>query len=216
MSDIEIKVTSLSTGENKTTSTKLPENIFDVDKRSPGVLFEVINWYRTTARQGTRKVKRKAEVNTSKKKPWKQKGTGKARAGAANSPLWVGGGVAHGPQPKIYNPKVQKLVKGLAVKILLTDRLRSGDLFAVDSFEKADFSKTKNVKLALGNLNISDKNVLLVCNSDSSPLFLGARNIPNLKVTSATSVNSYDIARCKSIVIDEGALEVLKNRLAKS
>jgi large subunit ribosomal protein L4 len=138
----------------------LKKEVFDVEPNMQAV-FDVVNAQRAAMRQGTHKTKNRTEVRGGGRKPWRQKGTGRARHGSIRSPQWRGGGVVFGPTPRSYKLKVNRKVVKLALKSLLTDRFKSGNLVVVDKFELEDH-KTKKFVEILKNLNAYDKKVIVI------------------------------------------------------
>ncbi len=176
------------------------------------VLHQVTVWQQAKARQGTRKVKRKAEVSCSKKKPWKQKGTGRARAGAANSPLWVGGGVAHGPLPFTYTGKVPRKVRMMALKGALTDKAIHERITVVENFDTVS-GKTKEIVRLLKAAKIDGGMVLVVAGGNIDKVRLACSNLQKVEVLPPVGVNVYDLLRSKYVVVDEAGLQGLQARI---
>ncbi len=163
-------------------------------------------------RSGTHSTKTRSTVAYSGAKPWRQKGTGRARAGSAGSPIWVGGAVAFGPHPRDYSKRVNKKVERLALRRAFTDRLQDNDLVLVDEIQ-IDEPKTKKMLAFLNNLGVGD-NVLVLVEDYNENVDLAARNLPNVLVLKATSVNTYLMLLFKKIVITNAGLDALGNRLA--
>ena len=163
-------------------------------------------------RAGTHATKSRGMVACSGAKPWRQKGTGRARSGTASSPVWVGGGVAFGPRPRDYSKSVNKKVERLALRRAFTDRLEADDLVVVDKLQLAE-PKTKLMLEFLKNLGVGDNALVLVEEYDEN-VDLAARNLPNVLVLKASSVNTYLMLLFKKIVITSAGLEALGNRLA--
>ena len=163
-------------------------------------------------RSGTASVKTKATVNLSGKKPWKQKGTGRARAGYASSPVWSGGGVVHGPHPRSYAKKTPKAVKKLAFRKALSARILSGDVLIVDSFEIKE-GKTKAFVNLIKGLAGDVRRTLVVAVSFSDSTFLAARNVAGDLLMTAAEVNTENLLAFDKIIITKDALEALGNRL---
>lgn len=176
------------------------------------VLHQVTVWQQARARQGTRKVKRKAEVSCSKKKPWKQKGTGRARAGAANSPLWVGGGVAHGPVPFTYTGKVPRKVRLMALKGALTDKALHERITVVESFDSVS-GKTKEFVRLLKATKVDGGSVLVVAGSNIDRVRQACSNLQRVEVLPPIGVNVYDLLKSKYVVVDEAGLQGLQARI---
>lgn len=181
------------------------------DGKGNQAVHDVVVAYMAAQRSGTACTKTMGEVAGSGKKPWRQKGTGRARAGSFASPLWRGGGVVFGPKPRDYSKKVTKKTKQLALRKALTERVKAGDVIVVDQI-KLDSPKTKAFTGILNSLNISGT-ALIVAENGNENLALASRNIQGLEVTNAASVNTYQLLRYKHLVFTRGALESLDERL---
>ncbi len=164
-------------------------------------------------RQGTRQAKTVGEVAGTNKKPWRQKGTGRARAGSFQSPLWPGGGVVFGPRPHDFSVKVNAKVKKLALRKAVGERLKKGDITVVSELKLASH-KTKDFLKALSGLNVFEGSLLVVASHDRN-LLLASGNVPNVKVTSGEDLNAYLVLWPDRIVITEEAFGKLEARLAK-
>ncbi len=164
----------------------------------------------TNARQGTASTKTRAEVRGGGRKPWRQKGTGRARAGSIRSPLWRGGGVSFGPKPKDYEVKMNRKERRLALRTAIAGRAE--DLIAVESFtEQLAAPKTKELVSALSRWGVTgEKRALLIVTEISENLYLSSRNLPFLKVLRADSLNIYDIMVADKIVATADALAKLE------
>jgi large subunit ribosomal protein L4 len=165
-------------------------------------------------RQGNASTKQISEVAGSGKKPWRQKGTGRARAGSFASPLWRGGGVVFGPKPRDYSIKVPKKVKALAFRKALSERLLAGDVVVLDELNLASH-KTKDFVGAVGKLTGDAATILLVTDQVDSNLKLASRNVPDVQVEPANSVNAYELLCFDKIVMTKAGFEKLKARLNK-
>jgi large subunit ribosomal protein L4 len=170
--------------------------------------------YLANQRLGTAKTKQMGEVAGTGKKPWRQKGTGRARAGSFQSPLWRGGAVVFGPRPRDYSLKVPKKLKTLAFRKALSERLLAGDVMVVDDL-KLDTHKTKPFAAALKKL-ASAKMTLVVADPVDDNLKLASRNMPSVEVERADSVNVYQLLRFDKIVATKSALEKLQARMRKA
>lgn len=169
---------------------------------------------RANRRSGTANCKTKAEVNLSGAKPWRQKGTGRARAGYKSSPVWTGGGVVFGPKPRDYSKTVPKQVKRLALRKAFSARVIDGDVLLVDSFAVAD-GKTKSFVTLIGQA-VGDANKVLVIGTKFDELtFRAARNVQEAQLISASDVNAEHILRYKKIVLTQEALTLIAERSAK-
>jgi large subunit ribosomal protein L4 len=182
------------------------------DGKGTQAVHDVVVAMRANRRSGTASVKTKATVNLSGKKPWKQKGTGRARAGYASSPVWSGGGVVHGPHPRSYAKNTPKAVKRLAFRKALSARILGGDVLIVDSFELKE-SKTKQFIELVKGLHGGVRRTLIVSSSFSEPTLLAARNVASDLLMSAAEVNTENLLAFDKIIITKEALEALGNRL---
>jgi large subunit ribosomal protein L4 len=187
----------------------LTDDIFSVEVK-PEILHFVVRAYRNAKRAGTVGVKNRALIRGGGKKPWRQKGTGRARAGSVRSPLWKGGAVTHGPQARDYGFKVNKKIKRLALKMALTSRYVQDDLMIVDHLD-IDEVKTKTFVGLRERLGL--KKVLIVVPEEYKKLTLSARNVPGVQVTTQDALNVYDILRHSQLVMEQGAIEKLQERL---
>ena len=181
----------------------LPDEVFGYPYKEH-LIHVVVEGYRAGLRSGTHKVKNRGEVSGTNKKPFKQKGTGRARAGEARSPLWRKGGTVHGPVPHRYDKKVTVQEKKSALKSALSRKLQDEGLVVVDSFS-LEGPKTKALATRLAGLGVVGK-ALLVDDRDNHNLALAARNNPRLKAVDALGVNVYDVVDRGHLVLSEGAL----------
>ena len=167
--------------------------------------------YMANQRLGTASTKMIGDVQGSGKKPWKQKGTGRARAGSFASPIWCGGGIAHGPRPRDYSKKITKKTKALAFRKVLSERLIAGDVVIVDEI-KLGTSKTKDFAGVMKKIAPKDVKTLLVIESMDNNLKLASRNLPLVLVERADSLNTYEVLRADKIVATKAALVALQAR----
>jgi large subunit ribosomal protein L4 len=174
---------------------------------------DVVVAYRAAQRMGRACTKTVGEVSGSNKKPWRQKGTGRARAGSHQSPLWAGGGVVFGPRPRDYTKKVSKSTRQLALRKALTERLNAGDVVIVDEI-KLGAPKTKDFLGVLDALDIK-KTALFVIDGADDNLRRASRNVQKIEVTSSDFVNTYQVLRSDKLVFTRGAFEKLEERLQK-
>ena len=174
---------------------------------------DAVTAYRAAQRSGTASTKKVGEVAGSNKKPWRQKGTGRARAGSLRSPLWAGGGVVFGPQPRDFSKKVSKKTRALALRKALSERLKAGDVVLLDELKLAS-AKTKEFLKVIKALELTGT-TLLVTNGDDQNLALASRNVENLVVTTSDSVNTYDILRSDKLVFTKSAYEKVEARQKK-
>jgi large subunit ribosomal protein L4 len=169
----------------------LPDDLFGVSAKQ-GVLHEAVINFLANQRQGTHATKTKGLISGGGKKPWKQKGTGRARSGSTRSPLWRGGGTIFGPQPRDYSYKLPKKVKRLALMNAFHEKLSSGEVIILDGFS-IEKPRTKDVVAILKNLDLQNKSVLIILPEKDDAVVLSARNIPGVKVVRAADVNVYDV-----------------------
>jgi len=182
------------------------------DGKGTQAVHDAVVAMRANRRSGTASVKTKATVNLSGKKPWKQKGTGRARAGYASSPVWSGGGVVHGPHPRSYAKKTPKAVKKLAFRKALSSRILAGDVLITDNFEVKE-GKTKAFVTLRKGLAGDVRRTLVVAVSFTAQTFLAARNVAaDLLITSA-EVNTENLLAYDKIIITKDALTALGTRL---
>ena len=190
----------------------LPDEVFGYPYKEH-LIHVVVEGYRAGLRSGTHKVKNRGEVSGTNKKPFKQKGTGRARAGEARSPLWRKGGTVHGPVPHRYDKKVTVQEKKSALKSALSRKLQDEGLVVVDNFT-LEGPKTKALAASLAGLGVVGK-ALLVDDRDNQNLALAARNNPRLKAVDALAVNVYDVVDRGHLVLSEQALSRLVEVLSR-
>jgi large subunit ribosomal protein L4 len=188
----------------------LPAGTFDGPVRKH-LLYEVVNMQRANQRAGTHATKTRGEVSGGGKKPWRQKGTGRARAGSTRSPIWTGGAIVFGPQPRDYSYRLPASARRSALRSALAMRLRENALTVVDKIEIAD-GKTKSVVAMLGALGI--EKALIITEAANPLLERAARNLPMVKVLRAEGANVYDILRYPHLVVTQAAVEALRGRIA--
>ena len=177
-------------------------------------LHETVVAYRANRRAGTHSTKTKATVAGSGKKPWRQKGTGNARAGYRSSPVWSGGGVVFGPHPRDYSKKTNKTVKQLALRKAISSRVSAGEVFLIDPITLSA-PKTKALLAKLKDGFDAKSSALLVIESPDKNLYLAARNHPRLETTTGDLVNAEQLLRYDKVFITDGALGKLSARLQK-
>ena len=172
---------------------------------------DVVVAYMAAQRSGTACTKTMGDVAGSGKKPWRQKGTGRARAGSFASPLWRGGGVVFGPKPRDFSKKVTRKTKQLALRKALTERMNAGDVIVLEDI-KLDSPKTKGFVGILNSLNVSGT-TLIVTENGNENLVRASRNVEGVEVTNPQSVNTYQILRSKNVIFTRSAIEALDERL---
>lgn len=185
-------------------STALPEAFFDGTVHEAS-LHQAVTTYLANQRQGTHMTKTRSFVSGGNQKPWKQKGTGRARAGSTRSPLWPGGGTTFGPQPRDYRLGIPRKLKQLARKSALNARASEGALFVVERFD-LESPKTARVVELLEAMEVGGKKALLLTHGLSQALVLSARNIPHVNVLPYQDASAYDVLWADVVIVEEGAL----------
>ncbi|KRM90073.1 50S ribosomal protein L4 [Liquorilactobacillus cacaonum] len=205
------KVTLFKQDGSKNGEVELNESIFGIEPNN-NVVFDAVIMQRASLRQGTHAVKNRSAVSGGGKKPWRQKGTGRARQGSIRSPQWVGGGTVFGPTPRSYSYKLPKKVRRLAIKSVLSQKVLDESLLVVDtlSFEQP---KTKAFAEVLNGLDVKTK-VLVVLEDGNDLAALSARNLPNVTVVSAKGVNVLDVVNNDKLVMTQEALSQVEEVLA--
>ncbi|MEV6990728.1 50S ribosomal protein L4 [Streptomyces sp. NPDC093228] len=201
MSTVDI----LSPAGEKAGSVELPAEIFGVEKVSVPLIHQVVVAQLAAARQGTHKTKTRAEVRGGGKKPYRQKGTGRARQGSTRAPQFAGGGVVHGPVPRDYSQRTPKKMKAAALRHALTDRARNNRIHVVTDVVESDIS-TKAAKTLLGKIS-ERKNVLLVIERENDKALLSARNLPQVHILEPGQLNTYDVIVSDDVVFTQAAFE---------
>jgi len=191
----------------------LNESVFN-EKINEHVVHQVVNAQLASRRSGNASTKTRGKVRGGGRKPWRQKGTGRARHGSIRSPLWVGGGITFGPTPRDYDKKLTKKMRRLALKSILTDKLNREEIMLVNEI-KIDKPKTKDVVEILNNFDLTDKKVVIVMPKKDKNLYLSARNIPNVKTLLAGSVNAYDLLDNEMIIFVEEAVKMIEEVLGQ-
>ncbi|MFE7511375.1 50S ribosomal protein L4 [Streptomyces sp. NPDC057540] len=200
MSTIDI----LSPAGDKTGTVELPEEIFGA-KVSVPLIHQVVVAQLAAARQGTHKTKRRGEVRGGGKKPYRQKGTGRARQGSTRAPQFAGGGVVHGPQPRDYSQRTPKKMKAAALRGALSDRANHSRIHVVTGVVDGDVS-TKAAKTLFGKIS-ERKNLLLVVERSDEAAWLSARNLPQVHILEPGQLNTYDVIVSDDVVFTQAALE---------
>jgi large subunit ribosomal protein L4 len=185
----------------------LSDDIFAIEPNEDAMHKSVVV-YLAHQRQGTHKTKGKAEVSGGGKKPWRQKGRGTARSGSSRSPLWVGGGTVHGPQPHKYSIDLQKKVKRLAKISALSLRASEKNIVVLEDFQVEEI-KTKTMADVLKNLNINGMKTLILLPEIDKNMYLSARNIPNVSIYPFDKISTYDILCHKKLLMFKGTVDKL-------
>ena len=182
----------------KVKSVELKEEIFGIEPNE-AVVHNVLVNFLANQRQGTQSTKTRAEVRGGGRKPWRQKGTGRARQGSIRAPHWVGGGIALGPKPRSYSYKLNKKERRLAIKSCLSSKVIENELTVVDKFEFNEI-KTKEVAKMLNNLKLEGKTLILLPEKNEI-IQKSARNIKGVKTLSVNTINAYDLVNYKNLVV---------------
>ncbi len=189
----------------KAGSVELPESLFDVQTNIP-LIHQVVTAQLAAARQGTHKTKNRGEVSGAGRKPFKQKGTGRARQGSIRAPQMTGGGIVHGPTPRNYSQRTPKKMIAAALLGALSDRARGSRIHAVQAFTTGEAPSTKAVVELLSGVATS-KHVLVVLERDDELAFKSVRNLPSVHVLTFDQLNAYDVLVSDDIVFSQAALE---------
>jgi large subunit ribosomal protein L4 len=184
------------------------------DGRGTQAVHDAVVAYQAAQRMGTACTKNVGDVAGTNKKPWRQKGTGRARAGSFSSPLWRGGGVVFGPKPRDFSKKVNSKTKQLALRKALSERLKAGDVVIVDDL-KLSSAKTKDFMGVLSALEVIQGTALFVSQEANKNLTLASRNVPNVALVSSETLNTYDVLRSDKLVFTKSAFEKVGARLSK-
>ncbi len=191
----------------KVKTIELKEEVFGIEPNEAIVHSVLVN-YLANQRQGTQSTKTRAEVSGGGKKPWRQKGTGRARQGSIRAPHWVGGGVALGPKPRSYNYTVNKKEKRLAIKSMLSSKVLENELVVVENLPLKEI-KTKEMVRILNNLKVEGKAVILLPEKDEL-VQKSARNIEGVKTLQVGTINVYDLLKHKNLVVTEETVKKLE------
>ena len=189
---------------------ELNSEIFGIEPNE-NVVFDAVIMQRASLRQGTHAVKNRSAVSGGGRKPWRQKGTGRARQGSIRSPQWRGGGIVFGPTPRSYSYKLPKKVRRLAIKSVLSQKVLDNKLVVVEALQ-FDAPKTKEFAQVLSNLNVDTK-VLVVVESSNDFALLAARNIPNVTIVDETDVTVLDVVNNDKLLITKAALSKVEEGL---
>jgi large subunit ribosomal protein L4 len=179
---------------------------------NPHLVYEAVKQYRAGARRGTHMTKNRALVSGSGKKPWRQKGTGRARAGETRNPLWRHGGTVFGPQPRDYSYPIPKKARAAALRAALSQRVGEGAVKVIEAFGVEE-PRTRVLKGLLARLGVAGR-ALVVDHRPSDALVLSGRNLPGVKVVADSHLTAYDVVDCKHLVLSQAAIDKLEERLA--
>ena len=203
------KMQILNTNGEKVSDINLNKEIWDIEPND-AVLYDALRLARNNSRQGTVDTKTRSEVSGGGRKPWRQKGTGRARQGSTRAPHWPGGGVVFGPHPRSYAIKMNRKERRLALKSALAYKAIESKLIVVDKLEVSN--KTKDMKKILDNLKVNKK-VLIVVDELNDNLILSSRNLNNVLLLSVDEINTFDIVYADTMIITENAVKQLEEVL---
>ena len=201
-------------GGKKAGKAELPGEIFDVQTNIP-LIHQVVVAQLAAARQGTHSTKTRGEVRGGGSKPWRQKGTGRARHGSRRSPIWTGGGTVHGPKPRDYSQRTPKKMIVAALRGSLSDRARDGQVFVVSELVSGEVPSTRTALETLEQLG-ELKKVLVVLDRFEEVAWLSLRNVPTIHVLAVDQLNAYDVLVADSVVFTSAALAAFTNRGAEA
>ncbi len=204
------KLSVLNTKGEKVKDITLSKEIWGIEPND-AVLYDAITLSRNSLRQGTADTKTRSEVSGGGKKPWRQKGTGRARQGSTRAPHWYHGGVVFGPHPRDYSKKMNRKERRLALKSALAYKAIEKELIVVDNFD-IQSSKTKDVKSLLANLK-AEKNVLIVVDELNENMILATRNLSNVILLQASEINVLDVISADKMIITEAAVKQIEEVL---
>lgn len=190
---------------------ELNASVFGIEPNE-SVVFDAILMQRASLRQGTHKVKNRSEVRGGGRKPWRQKGTGRARQGSIRSPQWRGGGVVFGPTPRSYSYKLPKKVRRLAIKSVLSSKVIDNNIIVLEDLT-LDTAKTKEMAAILKGLSV-EKKALIVTADANEAVALSARNIPGVTVVEANGINVLDVVNHEKLLMTKAAVEKVEEVLA--
>jgi large subunit ribosomal protein L4 len=193
-----------TSGSKHATAFALPNDTFD-GVVNENVLHQAVKDFLANQRQGNAKTKTRSFVSGGNQKPWKQKGTGRARAGSSRSPVWVGGGTVFGPIPRDYRTDTNKKVRQLARRSALNARAREGMVHVVDPFTM-ESPKTSTLLKLLSKLALADTKTLILTDGSKAPVYLSGRNVPHINVLPFSDATAYDILHADALVIESAAL----------
>lgn len=190
----------------KKVSVDLPAELFDVES-NVSLMHQVVNAQLAAARQGTHATKTRAAVSGGGRKPFRQKGTGRARQGSIREPQMTGGGIAHGPQPRDYSQRTPKKMKTAALRGALSDRARNGRIHVVEALVDQDTPSTKAAKTALAEVQNERRNFLVVIERSDDVAALSTRNLQHVHTLYADQLNTYDVLKADDVVFTKPAYD---------
>lgn len=205
------KVAVYNSANQQVGDIELNDSVFGVEMNA-GLVHQAVVMQLASRRLGTHATKTRGLVRGGGRKPWRQKGTGRARSGSTRSPLWVGGGTVFGPQPRSYAFRMPKKQRRLAIKCALSDKVASGDFIVLDDLQ-FDAPKTKSVVKMLGDFGVDAKSLIITLDENEN-VELSSRNIPGIKAINTMSLNVYDILNHTKLFITKAAIEKIEEVLA--
>ena len=205
------KVSVYNSANQQVGDIELSDSVFGVEMNA-GLLHQAVVMQLASRRLGTHSTKTRGLVRGGGRKPWRQKGTGRARSGSTRSPLWVGGGTVFGPHPRSYAFRMPKKQRRLAIKCALSDKVASGDFIVLDDLG-FDAPKTKSVVKMLGDFGVDAKSLIITLDENEN-VERSARNIPGVKAINTTGLNVYDILNHTKLFITKAAIERIEEVLA--
>ena len=209
MTNLKLDVHTADGGVNG--SVELPAEIFDAEV-STALMHQVVVAQRAAARQGTHKTKTRAEVRGGGRKPWRQKGTGRARQGSIRAPHWTGGGIVHGPQPRDYSQRTPKKMKAAALRGALTDRVRHDRIHVIEELVAGQTPSTKSARTFIERLT-DRKSVLVVLPPEDVTAWKSVNNLANVHTLSQDQLNTYDVLKADDVVF---AVQALNDFIARN
>ena len=205
------KVAGYNSANQQVGDIELNDSVFGVEMNA-GLVHQAVVMQLASRRLGTHATKTRGLVRGGGRKPWRQKGTGRARSGSTRSPLWVGGGTVFGPQPRSYAFRMPKKQRRLAIKCALSDKVASGDFIVLDDLQ-FDAPKTKSVVKMLGDFGVDAKSLIITLDENEN-VELSSRNIPGVKAINTMGLNVYDILNHTKLFITKAAIEKIEEVLA--
>ena len=205
------KVAVYNSANQQVGDIELNDSVFGVEMNA-GLVHQAVVMQLASRRLGTHATKTRGLVRGGGRKPWRQKGTGRARSGSTRSPLWVGGGTVFGPQPRSYAFRMPKKQRRLAIKCALSDKVASGDFIVLDDLQ-FDAPKTKSVVKMLGDFGVDAKSLIITLDENEN-VELSSRNIPGVKAINTMGLNVYDILNHTKLFIAKAAIEQIEEVLA--
>lgn len=207
------KAKAFSNSGSASGEVDLKPELFEFEPKKYQV-YHYVKTFLSNQRQGTHSTKTRSEVRGGGAKPWRQKGTGRARAGTNRSPIWEGGGITFGPKPRSYYSRIPKKIRRNALKSMLTDRASEEKIFVAE-FPELEKPSTKTMHGYLVALGIEDKRVLILDEKDGSHIPMSCRNLPKVEFKRASLVNAYDLAKAEFVVVSKEGMQSIEEVFGK-